>query len=203
MKSWITSLMIAVTAAGPATVAAADHTDTQLRELYQLQAAFHRFGSVADPINGDSAAAIDQRVRDMLALWTKDGYLSFATGGARDGDYLGTGDPADPATCPTPSANAANRGTLCTFFKYVAGAFQPANKLISLAPSYKTHFDVLGATATIYFECHFFNVAMDSATAVPPWTAASHLTFDGSASRSNSGWLFSHGRIGVAPLPLP
>ena len=203
MKSWMLCLTMAMTAAGPATLMAADRTDTQMRELYQLQAAFHRFGSVVDQINGDSAAAIDQRVRDMLSIWTKNGYLSFAVGGARDGDYMGTGDPADPATCPTPSANAANRGTLCTFFKYVAGAFQPANKLISLAPSYKTHFDVLGATATIYFECHFFNVAVDSATATPPWTAASHLTFDGTASRADSGWLFAHGRVGTAGVPLP
>ena len=89
--------------------------------MYQIQSAFHRFGSVADPVNG----------------------------GARDGDYIGTGDPANPSTCPATAANAGNRGTLCTFFKYVAAAFQPANKLISLAPSYKTHFDVLGSKATI------------------------------------------------------
>ena len=203
MKYWNSLVMTAIAVGGTTTILAADHTDTQMREMYQIQSAFHRFGSVADPVNGDSAAAIDQRIRDMLTLWTSDGYLSFAIGGARDGDYIGTGDPGDPSTCPAPSVNPGNRGTLCTFFKYVAAAFQPANKLISLAPSYKTHFDVLGATATIYFECHFFNVAMDSASATPPWTAASHLTFDGTTRRADSGWLFAHGRIGLAPVPLP
>lgn len=93
MKSLI---MIAVAVAGTTTLPAADHTATQMREMYQIQSAFHRFGSVADLVNG----------------------------GARDGDYIGTGDPADPSTCPAPSANAGNRGTLCAFFKYVAAAFQ-------------------------------------------------------------------------------
>ena len=48
-------------------------TNTQLAELYQLQAAFHRAATVHDPVNGDSAATIDQRIRDMLSLWTDDG----------------------------------------------------------------------------------------------------------------------------------
>lgn len=202
MKSWKPCFRIALAMVGTMTLSADDRGGAE-PELYKLQAAFHRFASVVDPINGDSPAAIDQRVRDMLRLWTADGYLSFATGSARDGDYFGTGDPADPSSCPAPSPNAANRGTLCTFFKYVAAAFQPANKLISLAPSFKTHFDVLGAIATIYFECHFFNVAMDSAAATPPWTAASHLNFDGSVRKVDSGWLFSHGRVGLATVPLP
>lgn len=97
--------------------AASDRPKKQLAELYQLQAAFHRAASVSDPVNGDSAAVIDQRIRDMLSLWTEDGLLVLAVGNPRDGNYSGRGDPADPGKCPTPSATSANRGTLCSFFK--------------------------------------------------------------------------------------
>src|SRR5229473_521401 len=101
--------------------------NTQLAELYQLQAAFHAASTVHDPVNGDSPVAIDQRIRDMMAIWTEDGVF-VKGGGANAGNYIGTGDPADPATCPTPSGDPANEGTLCTFFKYIAGSFQPGNK---------------------------------------------------------------------------
>jgi hypothetical protein len=78
-----------------------------------------------DPVNGDSGAVIDGRIRQMLALWTNNGVLTFQVGGPRDGNDVGRGDPEDPLTCPAPSADPDNRGTLCTFFKYVAGSFQP------------------------------------------------------------------------------
>src|SRR5215472_9112818 len=149
-------------------------TSTQLAELFQLQAAFHRAGSVQDPANGDSAATIDQRIRDMLSLWTDDGSLDLQAGGSHDGNYLGNGDPSDPATCPTPSGDPANQGTLCTFFKYVAGSFRPTNKFVSLAPTYKTTIDIHGDNASLYFECHYFNVTIDPGTGKPLWTAASH-----------------------------
>ena len=77
----------------------------------------------------------------MLSLWTDDGSLSVL-GGTFGGNYVGNGDPGDPSTCSTPSGNAANQGTLCIFFKYVAGSFKPANKFVSLSPSYLTNFDI-------------------------------------------------------------
>ena len=178
-------------------------SNTQVAELYQLQAAFHAAGSVRDPVNGDSAAVIEQRIRDMMSLWTDGGSLTFQVGGALDGDYVGIGDPADPTTCPTPSADPANRGTLCTFFKYVAGSFQPANKFTSLAPSFLTEFVVHGNTATLSFQCHFFNVAINPATGKPFWTAAAHLGFDGSASKVQGVWLFSHADVPVVGVPIP
>ncbi|HWX33807.1 MAG TPA: hypothetical protein VNZ53_41060 [Steroidobacteraceae bacterium] len=178
-------------------------TNTQLAQLYQLQAAFHRAATVHDPVNGDSPAVIDQRIRDMLSLWTDDGSLTLEVGGALDGDYLGNGDPGIASTCPAPSGDPSNRGTLCTFFKYVAGSFKPANKFVSLAPSYKTSFDVHGNTATVYFECHYFNVAIDPATGKPLWTAASHVAFDGSAEKVQGTWLFSHANGPVAGIPIP
>jgi len=177
--------------------------DGQLARLYQLQAAFHREGTVHDPVNGDSAAAIVQRIRDMLSLWTDDGSINLQVGGALDGTYSGQGDPDDPSTCPAPSGDPTNRGTLCTFFKYVAGSFQPANKFVSLAPSYLTEFSVHGNTASIYFECHFFNVAINPATGKPFWTQAAHLGFDGSASKVQGVWLFSQATVPVVGVPVP
>jgi len=180
---------------------ASERTNTQLAALYQLQASFHRAATVHDPVNGDSATVIDQRIRDMVSLWTDDGV--FTAGGALSGNYIGKGDPEDPSTCPTPSGDPANRGTLCTLFKYVAPAFQPKNKFVSLAPSYKTAFGIDGNTATVYFECHYFNVATDPSTGRPLWTAVSHLTFEGTARKVDGTWLFATGGGPPAGVPVP
>src|SRR5438128_2151904 len=60
-------------------------------QLYRLQAAFHRAGSVHDPVNGDSDDVINQRIVAMLSLWTDDGWLLLAQGDTRDGYYVGKG----------------------------------------------------------------------------------------------------------------
>src|SRR3984893_4013117 len=194
--------MFAIASFPAPSFAASQRPPAALAELYALQAAFHRAATVHDPVNGDLPAAIDQRIRDMLSLWTTDGSLLLEVGGAFDGTYEGQGDPENSATCPKPSAAAANRGTLCTFFKYVAGSFQPANKFVSLAPSYLTSFTIHGKTATVYFQCHYFNVAIDPNTNKPLWTAASHVVFDGSAKRVHGHWLFSLAK-GVPPPGIP
>jgi hypothetical protein len=175
----------------------------QIAELYELQAAFHRIGTVKDPINGDSADVITQRIKDMMALWTADGVWDFEAGTPRDGMYIGKGDPDDAATCPTPSADPTNRGTLCTFFKYVSGSFQAANKFVSLAPSYLTSFTVKGKNATVSFQCHFFNVAIDPNTTLPLWTAVAHLGFQGTAKRIKGKWLFTHAEVPAVGVPVP
>jgi len=184
-------------------VAFAGSVNTQAAQLFELQAEFHGAATVHDPVNGDSAGVIDQRIRDMLALWTSDGSITLEVGGARDGDYSGLGDPSDPASCPTPSADPSNRGTLCTFFKYVAGSFQAANKFVSLAPSYKTNFSIHGNDASVYFECHYFNVAVDPMTGLPLWKAVSHVTFDGTAQKVDGTWLFLHSDARVVGVPVP
>jgi hypothetical protein len=171
--------------------------NTQTAELYQLQAAFHAAATVHDPVNGDSSTAIDQRIRDMLALWTIDG--TIVAGGST---YIGTGDPADPTTCPAPSGNPANQGTLCTFFKYQVASFQSANKYVSLSPAYKTAFTIRGNTASFYFECHYFNVAADS-TGNPLWTAVKHVDFTGTATKVGGTWLFSQATGGPLGVPVP
>jgi hypothetical protein len=170
-------------------------------ELYGLQSSFHAAASVRDAVNGDSPDVIQERIREMLALWTEDGVLQLAVGNAsRDGIYAGRGDPSDPATCPVPSGVPAHQGTLCTFFKYVGGSFQAANKFVSLAPSYKTRFTVHGATGTINFECHYFDVSTTNPTSSnnAPWTPKSHVQATGHVARVGGRWLFSYLN---APLP--
>ena len=200
MTLGLTAAMLAIVSWSASSYAG---SNTQLAELYQLQAAFHRAGTVQDPVSGDSAAVIGQRIREMLALWTDDGSLTFQVGSPLDGDYMGNGDPADPSTCPVPSGDPTNRGTLCTFFKYVAGSIQPANKFVSLAPSYLTEFDIHGTTASVYFQCHFFNVAINLVTGQPLWTAASHLVFEGTATKVHGNWLFSQASVPLAGVPIP
>lgn len=120
-----------------------------------------------------------------------------------DGRYLGTGDPEDPSTCPTPSTDPSNRGTVCTFFKYLSGALRVANKWVSLAPSYKTYFGLHGSSAAVYFECHYFDVGIDAATGLPRWTSVSHASFSGTTSNVNGHWQFFQMYATVAPVPVP
>ena len=203
-SAFVLAMLAMLAPSGMAKNEAAQEDNTQTSELYKLQAAYHRAASVHDPVSGDSPVAITERIRAMLLLWSPDAVLHLNVGSsAVDGDYLGTGDPDDEATCPAPSVDPANRGTLCTFFKFRSGAFQPANKWISLAPSYKTRFDVHGDMATVYFECHYFNVGLDPATLKPLWTPVSHASFNGSARNFNGKWVFSYVDATIPPVPIP
>lgn len=176
----------------------------QVAALYELQAAFHRASTVRDPANGDLPDVIQQRIQGMLSLWTDTGSLLFNIGSSVfDGYYIGNGDPANPSTCPMPSNSFANRGTLCTFFKYVAAPFQPTNRFVSLSASYKIQINASGSDAIIYFECHFFNVAPNLSTGQPFWTAAGHLAFNGAASKRGNQWLFSSANVQPVGVPLP
>ena len=211
MISWISNSRKARIAVAPIAIAAfalaagptfaEQNTNTQTAELYQLQAAFHRAASVHDAVNGDSAVVIDERIREMLSIWSEDGVLQLRVGNPFDGVFSGRGDLA--TNCAPPSGNPANQGTLCTFFKYVAGSFRLANKFVSLAPAYKTRFDIHGNTAKVYFECHYFNVATDPVTGKPLWTQASHIQFDGRAVKEEGRWLFSYADAPAAGVPVP
>lgn len=199
-RSLVSLTAAAMFALAMAPAYAEDNPNTQIAELYRLQAAFHRAASVQDPVNGDAAAVIDQRIQEMLSIWTDDGVLQLRVGNPFDGNFIGKGDVS--TDCQPPSGNSANQGTLCTFFKYVAGSFRPANKFVSLAPAYKTDFEIQGNTARVYFECHYFNVAPD-ATGKPLWTQASHVKFDGRATKGQGVWLFSYADAPAAGVPIP
>jgi hypothetical protein len=183
----------------------------QAAELEHLHAAFHAAVSVHDPVNGDSPAVITQRIRDVLAIWTKDAKLTIVNTTDTAGNYIGKGDPDDPASCPLPSGDTSasgQQGTLCTFFKYVSGGLQPTNKFVSLSPAYKTKFvpviDRYGRwKSSVYFECHYFDVSLDPATDQPFWTAKSHVSLDGEAKKVDGRWLLTHVSSSAVPVPVP
>jgi hypothetical protein len=183
----------------------------QMAELEQLHAAFHAAVSVHDPVNGDTATVITQRIRDAVALWTEDGEITIVSTSATAGNYIGNGDPDDPATCPEPSGDTSStgqQGTLCTFFKYVSGGLQPANKFVSLSPAYKTKFGPVRDhdghwKSSVYFECHYFDVSLNPATGQPFWTAKSHVDLDGEAKKIDGRWLLTHVSSSAVPVPVP
>ena len=189
---------------GPGLAASSNDSNTQVARLYELQAAIFAALCVRDPVNGDSAPVITQRIRDALSLWTDDGSITLSFNNpAIDGNYVGNGDPEDPSTCPTLSTDPSARGTLCTLFKYVSAVFQPANKIVTLAPAYLTHFDVHGDTATVHFQNHFFNVA-PGADGNPLWMSRGHQVFEGTARRVEGRWLFAHSDVTLATqVPTP
>jgi len=178
----------------------------QMAELeQQIHATFHASISVHDPVNGDSPAVITQRIRNILAIWAEDAELTTAAG-----NYIGNGDPDDPATCPLPSGDTSatgQQGTLCTFFKYVAGGLQPANKFVSLSPAYKTKYVPVKEdgqwTSSVYFECHYFDVSLNPTTGQPFWTAISHVNLNGEAKKINGRWLFTHVSSSAVSVPVP
>ncbi len=183
----------------------------QMAELEQLHATFHAAVSVHDPVNGDSPTVITQRIRDVLAIWTKDAELTVVNTTATAGNYIGNGDPDDPASCPLPSGDTSpngQQGTLCTFFKYVSGGLQPTNKFVSLSPVYKTKYvpvkdDDGQWKSSVYFECHYFDVSLNPANGQPFWTAKSHVDLDGEAKKIDGRWLLTRVTSSAVPVPVP
>jgi hypothetical protein len=185
---------------------------TQVAELEkQIHVTFHTAVSVHDPINGDSPDVITQRIREALSIFAQDGELTLvSTTSPAAGNYIGKGDPDDPATCPAPSGDTSangQQGTLCTLFKYVAGGLQIANKWVSLTPAYKTKFDPVNIggqwRSSFYFECHYFDVSLDPTTGLPSWTAKSHVALSGKAQKINGQWLVTKAKTFAVPVPVP
>lgn len=182
----------------------------QMAELERLHATFHAAISVHDPVNGDSPAVITQRIRDILAIFTQDAELTVVSATAAAGNYIGNGDPDDPASCPPPTGDTSangEQGTLCTFFKYVAGGLQATNKFVSLSPAFKTKYvpekDDGQWTSSVYFECHYFDVSLNPATGLPFWTAKSHVNLNGEAQKINGVWLLTHVTSSAVGVPVP
>ena len=187
-----------------------DEQLAQMTELEQLHATFHASISVHDPVNGDSPAVIAQRIREILTIWAKDGELTVVNTTTMAGNYIGIGDPDDSSTCPQPSGDTSTtgqQGTLCTFFKYVAGGLQPANKLVSLTPAFKTKYVPVKTdgqwTSSVYFECHYFDVSLNPATGQPSWTAKSHVNLYGEAKKIDGRWLLTRVSSSAVGVPVP
>jgi hypothetical protein len=191
-----------------------DHDDdllAQMTELEQLHATFHAAVSVHDPVNGDSAAVITQRIRDALSIFSKDAEITIVGTSNTAGNYIGNGDPDDPATCPEPTLDTSatgQQGTLCTFFKYVSGGLQEGNKFVSLTPAYKTKYVPVRGwngqwTSSVYFECHYFDVSLNTTTGQPNWTAKSHVNLNGEAEKIDGKWLLTRVSSSAVGVPVP
>jgi hypothetical protein len=159
------------------------NANTQIAELYQVQAAFHQAASGA----GVSAAAKAQHLSDMLALWTDDGTLVVGSTA-----YTGKGNPGTPSCDP-------GSLTLCDFFANHAGSFVLGRDWVSLTPSFKTSIDVHGHTADLFFECHYFDV--------PTGLKKSDVSYglrgnpsSGQARKVNGQWLLWYAVVGFPPL---
>ena len=187
-----------------------DEKLAQMTELEQLHATFHAAVSVHDPVHGDSPAVITQRIREALSIFARDATLTIVNTTSTAGNYIGNGDPNDPASCPPPTGDTSatgQQGTLCTFFKYVSGGLQAANKFVSLSPAYNTKFVPRKEDgewkSSVYFECHYFDVSVNSATGQPNWTAKSHVDLDGEARKIDGRWLLTRVSSSAVPVPVP
>ena len=130
--------------------------NTQVAELYELQAAFHR------------AASHGGDIEAMMQLWADDS--SITVGGVL---YSGKDGVRD-------------------FFANHSGAFK--HNWISLAPAFKTEFDIHGNTAGIYFECHYADPS------VTPYVLKSDISATGTVEKVNGTWVFGNIVAGGAPL---
>ncbi|HTR66569.1 MAG TPA: hypothetical protein VMH85_12395 [Terriglobales bacterium] len=204
-----------IAAIGAAHASGGRDNDDQLAQAAELEqqihVTFHAAVSVHDPINGDSPEVITQRIRQALSIWTKDAQLTIVSTAASAGNYIGNGDPDDPESCPLPSGDTSatgQQGTLCTFFKYVSGGLQQANKFVSLSPAYKTKYVPVKTgdgqwKSSVYFECHYFDVSLDPATGLPSWTAKSHVNLNGEARKIHGRWLLTKVSSSAVSVPVP
>jgi len=150
--------------------------------LYQLQAAFHAAASCA-------GLDRDQHIQDMLALWTEDGVL-IAGSTTYQGRGVWNGSSCSPAG-----------PTLCDFFANHAGPFVSGRAWVGLSTSFKTAIDVLGDTASLFFECHYFDVS----TIPPQWRSDASYGVPGQpltglARKVNGKWLLSYAVAASPPL---
>lgn len=187
-----------------------DELLAQITELEQLHKTFHGAITVHDPVNGDLPAVITQRIREVLSIFAPDAQLTVVGTSSAAGNYIGNGDPTDSTSCPVPSGDTSatgQQGTVCTFFKYVAGGLKPGNKWVSLTPAYKTTFVPVKNgdqwTSSIYFECHYFDVSLNPATGQPNWTAKSHVYLSGVAEKINGQWLLTRVSTSATGIPIP
>ena len=180
------ALAASLSLAGSVT-ALADDDDSQdaskaIAQLYELQAAFHEAAAGA----GVDATTKAKHLNQMLELFTDDAVLIVGST-----VYVGRGDVN--TTCVPGSL------TICDFFQNHAGSFVLGRNWAALTSLARTHFEVHGNRADVYFECHYFDVA----------TAAkmSDVSFGllgqpgtGQARKVSAKWLLSFAEVGSPTL---
>jgi hypothetical protein len=173
-------------AAGSVTALADDDgsqdANKAIAQLYELQAAFHDAAGGA----GVDATTKAKHLSEMLELFTDDAVLIIGST-----VYIGRGDVN--STCAPGSL------TICDFFQNHAGSFVLGRNWAALTSLARTHFEVHGNRADVYFECHYFDVA----------TAAkmSDVSFGllgqpgtGQARKVRGKWLLSFAEVGSPTL---
>ena len=83
------------------------------------------------------------------------------------------------------------RAQIRDFFAHTAGPFQPQNHWLSDTPAYKIRITVNGDKGTIYFECHYVDVATRAVQAV--------VSADNEVAKGNGHWLITNS---VAATPV-
>jgi len=185
-KKLFTIVLAATALAGSATALADDDNEgpgKAIAKLYELQAAFHEAAGGA----GVDAATKAEHLQEMLEIWTPDGVLVVGST-----VYVGRGEP-NSSTCAPGSL------TLCDFFQNHAGSFVLGHNWAALTSIARTHFEVNGNMADVYFECHYVDVA----TGVKMSSASIGLLGQpstGQARRVKGKWLLSFAEAGAPTL---
>jgi hypothetical protein len=173
-------------AAGSVT-ALADDDDSQdankaVAQLYELQAAFHEAAGGA----GVDATTKAKHLSEMLELFTDDAILIVGST-----VYVGRGD--------VNTACASGSLTICDFFQHHAGSFVLGRNWAALTSLARTHFEVHGRRADVYFECHYFDV--------PTAAKMSDVSYGllgqpstGQARKVRGKWLLSFAEVGSPAL---
>lgn len=157
--------------------------DKAIAQLYELQAGFHEAAGGA----GVDAATKAKHLQQMLEVWTADGVLVVGST-----VYVGRGEP-NSSTCAPGSL------TLCDFFQNHAGSFVLGRNWAALTSIARTHFEVHGNWADVYFECHYVDVV----TGVKMSSASIGLLGQpstGQARRVGGKWLLSFAEAGSPTL---
>ena len=173
-------------AAGSVTALANDD-DSQdankaIAQLYELQAAFHDAAGGA----GVDATTKAKHLSEMLGLFTDDAILIVGTT-----VYVGRGD--------VNTACAPGSLTLCDFFQNHAGSFVLGRNWAALTSLARTHFEVHGNRADVYFECHYFDVATAAKMSDVSYGLLGQPS-TGQARKVHGKWLLSFAEVGSPAL---
>lgn len=157
--------------------------DKAIAQLYELQAAFHEAAGGA----GVDATTKAKHLQEMLEIWTADGVLVVGST-----VYVGRGDP-NSSTCAPGSL------TLCDFFQNHAGSFVLGRNWAALTSLARTHFEVHGTLADVYFECHYVDVATGIKMSDVSYGLLGQAS-TGQARKVRGKWLLSFAEVGSPAL---
>ncbi len=184
----LTGAALAAAAISGSLAALADADDNQgpdkaIAQLYELQAAFHEAAGGA----GVDAATKAKHLQEMLEIWTADGVLVVGST-----VYVGRGDP-NSSTCAPGSL------TICDFFQNHAGSFVLTRNWAALTSLARTHFNVHGKLADVYFECHYIDVATGVRMSDISYGLLGQPS-TGQARKVGDKWLLSFAEVGSPGL---